>query len=61
VTDDRDRDRERVDTSHFDGIEDGCGCAEVWEHLSEGREAEGETEVDAGPDEGATAVGTGES
>jgi hypothetical protein len=29
-----------VDTSHLDDLEDGCGCAEVWEHLSEGREAE---------------------
>ncbi|WP_284013304.1 hypothetical protein [Halobaculum litoreum] len=24
-----------VDTSHLDDLEDGCGCAEVWEHLSE--------------------------
>jgi hypothetical protein len=30
--------RERVDTSHLDGVADGCGCAEVWEHLS-GRRA----------------------
>jgi len=27
------------DTSHLDDIEDGCGCTEVWEHLSENREA----------------------
>jgi hypothetical protein len=42
VTDEREngRDRERVDTSHLDGVADGCGCAEVWEHLSEGREAD---------------------
>ena len=20
---------------HLDGIADGCGCAEIWEHLSE--------------------------
>jgi hypothetical protein len=26
-----------VDTSHLDDIEDGCGCAEVWDHLSEQR------------------------
>jgi hypothetical protein len=41
VTDERERERERerVDTSHLDGVADGCGCAEVWEHLSEGREA----------------------
>jgi hypothetical protein len=31
-------DPDEVDTSHLDGIEDGCGCAEVWEHLSEERE-----------------------
>ena len=27
-------------TEHLEDIEDGCGCAEVWEHLSERREAE---------------------
>jgi hypothetical protein len=27
-----------VDTSHLDGVKDGCGCAEVWEHLSDERE-----------------------
>jgi len=37
-TDDDDvPDPEDVDTSHLDGVEDGCGCAEVWEHLSEER------------------------
>jgi len=29
---------EDVDTSHLDDVEDGCGCAEVWEHLSEERD-----------------------
>jgi hypothetical protein len=29
---------EDVDRSHLE-VEDGCGCAEVWEHLSEQREA----------------------
>lgn len=29
---------EAVDTSHLDDVEDGCGCTEIWEHLSEGRE-----------------------
>jgi hypothetical protein len=24
-----------VDTSHLDGVEDGCGCTEIWEHTSE--------------------------
>lgn len=23
---------------HLDDVEDGCGCAEVWEHLSEKRQ-----------------------
>ena len=23
--------------SHLDDIEDGCGCAEVWEHMSDRR------------------------
>jgi hypothetical protein len=27
-------------TDHLDDVEDGCGCAEVWEHLSEQREAD---------------------
>ncbi|MFB6165017.1 MAG: hypothetical protein ABEJ31_07645 [Haloarculaceae archaeon] len=26
-------------TDHLDDVEDGCGCAEVWEHLSEQRDA----------------------
>jgi len=30
---------EPVSTDHLDDVEDGCGCAEVWEHLSEEREA----------------------
>ena len=25
-------------TDHLDDVEDGCGCAEVWEHLSEQRD-----------------------
>ncbi len=28
---------EEVDTSHLEDVEDGCGCAEVWDHLSEQR------------------------
>jgi len=24
-------------TAHLDDVEDGCGCAEIWEHLSERR------------------------
>lgn len=26
--------------AHLQDIEDGCGCAEVWEHLSEQRAAD---------------------
>ena len=25
---------EEVDTSHLDDIDDGCGCTEIWEHMS---------------------------
>jgi len=32
----QDEDEEVVD-EHLKSIEDGCGCAEVWEHLSENR------------------------
>ena len=27
-------------TDHLDDVEDGCGCTEIWEHLSERREAD---------------------
>lgn len=35
-------DTENVDqpADHLDDVEDGCGCAEVWEHLSEQRETD---------------------
>lgn len=33
---------ERDDAEHLADVDDGCGCAEVWEHLSEQREAERE-------------------
>ncbi len=26
-----------AETAHLADVEDGCGCAEVWEHLSERR------------------------
>jgi 2-phosphosulfolactate phosphatase len=35
ATDDAER---RADTSHLDDIDDGCGCAEIWDHLSQQRE-----------------------
>jgi hypothetical protein len=31
-------DTQREDREHLADVEDGCGCAEVWEHLSEQRE-----------------------
>jgi hypothetical protein len=31
----------RVD-DHLDEVDDGCGCTEIWEHLSEQREAAGD-------------------
>ena len=31
---------EETTIDHLDDVEDGCGCAEVWEHLSEQREAD---------------------
>lgn len=27
-----------ADGEHLESLPDGCGCAEVWEHLSETRE-----------------------
>ncbi|MFB6139907.1 MAG: hypothetical protein ABEJ26_05680 [Halosimplex sp.] len=30
-------DEERSADGHLDDIEDGCGCTEVWEHLSDQR------------------------
>jgi len=40
TADGRTDDPRDVDTSHLDGVDDGCGCTEVWEHLSEEREAD---------------------
>lgn len=30
----------RVEDEHLADVEDGCGCTEVWEHLSENRSEE---------------------
>jgi hypothetical protein len=35
-----------VDTCHLDDVADGCGCAEVWEHTSGQRAAEGDAGAD---------------
>ena len=34
---------EDIDTGHLDNVDDGCGCAEIWEHLSDEREEVSET------------------
>ena len=31
--------RSEESNAHLQGVGDGCGCAEVWEHLSEERAA----------------------
>ena len=35
---DDDPDGDAVDTSHLDDVEDGCGCTEIWEHMSDERD-----------------------
>ena len=45
TTDDRYGDGE-VDTSHLDDLEDCCGCAEVWEHLSDDESDDDESDDD---------------
>lgn len=32
------RTRDSKHDEHLEDVEDGCGCAEIWEHLSEQRE-----------------------
>jgi len=27
-----------VDANHLDDVDDGCGCTEIWEHLSDERD-----------------------
>ena len=31
---------EEPETDHLDDVEDGSGCTEIWEHLSEQRESD---------------------
>lgn len=31
-------DEEPIETGHLEDVEDGCGCTEIWEHLSDERE-----------------------
>ena len=35
--DDAERDGDRGDADHLDGLADGAGCTEIWERLSESR------------------------
>ncbi|MGB9930263.1 hypothetical protein [Haloarcula amylolytica] len=39
-THDDDAEREEPTTDHLDNVEDGCGCTEIWEHMSEERDSE---------------------
>lgn len=34
----QDAEEEEDIREHLQNVEDGCGCAEIWEHLSEERE-----------------------
>ena len=47
---------EHADQEHLQGVEDGCGCAEVWEHLSEQRERN-RAEREGSPEDTAPATG----
>lgn len=42
-------DDDDVDTSHLDDVDEGSGCAEVWEHLSEARDGGVENDGDGQP------------
>lgn len=35
-----DSEEEEPATDHLDDVADGCGCTEIWEHLSEQRDAD---------------------
>lgn len=37
--DETDAEIDESTTDHLDDVEDGCGCTEIWEHMSEEREA----------------------
>ncbi|CAI48666.1 uncharacterized protein NP_1150A [Natronomonas pharaonis DSM 2160] len=38
MTETREENGDDVDTSHLDNVEDGCGCTEIWEHMSDERD-----------------------
>ena len=37
--DEADAEVDEPTTDHLDDVEDGCGCTEIWEHMSEERES----------------------
>lgn len=37
--DEPDAEPDEPTTDHLDNVEDGCGCTEIWEHMSEERES----------------------
>jgi len=39
TSDDADAEADEPSTDHLDNVEDGCGCTEIWEHMSEERES----------------------
>lgn len=39
---DDEADAEEPTTDHLDDVDDGCGCTEIWEHMSEERESAGD-------------------
>lgn len=43
-------DDDEIDTSHLDDVDEGSGCAEVWEHLSEARDGGGESDGEGEPE-----------
>ena len=40
ATTEDDTSEETPEDRHLDGVADGCGCTEIWEHLSEQRAAD---------------------
>ena len=38
-----DDERDDVDAGHLEDVDDGCGCTEIWEHMSDERGEDPET------------------
>ncbi len=45
-TESEDQAPEEPDQNHLQHLSDGAGCTEIWEHLSDFRDAENEEETD---------------